>query len=105
MNQDLKDKIPQEKGIKITDAIKELKESLTQDLDQIKQKLDALKTIVNEVTTELYKNATPPPGEGEQSNQAQDNPNEQTTDEQKSDSEKNKESKGESDSEQESKNS
>jgi len=105
VNQDLKDKIPQEKGIKITDAIKELKESLTQDLDQIKQKLDALKTIVNEVTTELYKNATPPPGEGEQSNQAQDNPNEQTTDEQKSDSEKNKESKGESDSEQESKNS
>ena len=74
-------------------------------LDQIKQKLDALKTIVNEVTTELYKNATPPPGEGEQSNQAQDNPNEQTTDEQKSDPEKNKESKGESDSEQESKNS
>ena len=105
VNQDLKDKIPQEKGIKITDAIKELKESLTQDLDQIKQKLDALKTIVNEVTTELYKNATPPPGEGEQSSQAQDNPNEQTTDEQKSDSEKNKESKGESGSEEESKNS
>jgi len=105
VNQDLKDKIPQEKGIKITDAIKELKESLTQGSDQIKQKLDALKTIVNEVTTELYKNATPPPGEGEQSGQAQDNSNEQTTDEQKSDSEKNKESKGESDSEEESKNS
>ena len=61
VNQDLKDKISQEKGIKITDAIKELKESLTQGTDQIKLKLEALKTIVNEVTTELYKNATPPP--------------------------------------------
>ena len=63
VNQDLKDKIPQEKGIQITDAIKELKDSLSQDPEQIKQKLEALKTIVNEVTTELYKNASPPPGE------------------------------------------
>ena len=63
VNQDLKDKIPQEKGIQITDAIKELKDSLSQDPEQIKQKLEALKTIVNEITTELYKNASPPPGE------------------------------------------
>jgi len=68
VNQTLKDKIPQEKGIKITDAIKELKDSLSQDTEQIKPKLEALKAIVNEVTTELYKNASPPPGEksGEQ---------------------------------------
>ena len=60
VNQDLKDKISQEQGIKITDAIKELKEVLNQDSEQIKTKLDALKAIVNEITTELYKNATPP---------------------------------------------
>ena len=66
VNQDLKDKISQEQGIKATDAIKELKEVLSQDVDQIKTKLDALKTIVNEITTELYKNATPPPGADQQ---------------------------------------
>ena len=102
VNQDLKDKIPQEKGIKITDAIKELKESLTQGTEQIKLKLEALKAIVNEVTTELYKNATPPPGADQQSNQEQSSSGEQTTDEQKSDSENNEEQK--SDSEQKSDN-
>jgi len=63
INQDLKDKISQEKGIQITDAIKELKDVLSQDAEQIKPKLEALKALVNEVTTELYKNASPPPGE------------------------------------------
>jgi len=96
VNQDLKDKISQEKGIKITDAIKELKESLTQGTDQIKLKLEALKTIVNEVTTELYKNATPPPGADQQSNQEQSSSGEQTTDEQKSDSKNNEEQKSDS---------
>ena len=100
VNQDLKDKIPQDKGIKITDAIKELKESLTQESEQIKQKLDALKAIVNEITTELYKNATPPPGADQQSEQGQDNSNDQNTDEQKSDSESNEEQKTDSNSEQ-----
>jgi molecular chaperone DnaK len=60
INHDLKDKIPQEKGIKITDAIRELKEVLNKDAKQIKTKLDALKSLVNEVTTELYKNVSPP---------------------------------------------
>jgi len=60
VNHDLKDKIPQEKGIKITDAIRELKEVLNKDAKQIKTKLDALKSLVNEVTTELYKNVSPP---------------------------------------------
>ena len=100
VNQDLKDKIPQDKGIKITDAIKELKESLTQESEQIKQKLDALKAIVNEITTELYKNATPPPGAEQQSEQGQDNSTDQNTDEQKSDSENNEEQKTDSNSEQ-----
>ena len=66
VNHDLKDKISQEQGIKATDAIKELKEVLSQDADQIKTKLDALKTIVNEITAELYKNAAPPPGADQQ---------------------------------------
>ena len=91
VNQTLKDKIPQEKGIKITDAIKELKDSLSQDAEQIKPKLEALKAIVNEVTTELYKNASPPPGEksGEQqSGEQKSYANEEKSDsnEQKSDS-------------------
>ncbi|MCZ6583390.1 MAG: molecular chaperone DnaK [Thaumarchaeota archaeon] len=62
ISQDLKDKIPQEKGIKISDAVKELKDVLNKDANQIKEKFEALKSIVNEVTTELYKNVTPPPG-------------------------------------------
>ena len=105
MNQDLKDKIPQEKGIKITDAIKDLKESLTQSSDQIKSKLEALKTIVNEVTTELYKNATPPPGAEQQTDQDQENSGNQSTDDEKPDSETNHEEKAESDSEQKPENS
>jgi len=105
VNQDLKDKIPQDKGIKITDAIKELKESLPQGAEQIKPKLEALKTIVNEITTELYKNATPPPGAEQQSNEGQDNSSDQTTDEQKSNSENNEQENTESNSEQKPENS
>ena len=66
VNQDLKDKISQEQGIKITDAVKELKEVLDKDTDQLKLKLDALKSIVNEITTELYKNVSPPPSQEQQ---------------------------------------
>ena len=105
VNQDLKDKIPQEKGIKITDAIKDLKESLTQGIEQIKPKLEALKAIVNEITTELYKNATPPPGAGQQENQEQNSSSEQATDEQQSDSKNNEEQKAESNSDQKAENS
>ena len=39
---------------------------LSQDAEQIKTKLESLKTIVNDITTELYKNATPPPGADQQ---------------------------------------
>jgi molecular chaperone DnaK len=79
INQDLKDKIPQEKGIKIADAIRELKEVLNKDLDQIKPKLDALKSLVNEITTELYKNVSPPPGAGQQTGEEQQTGKEQQT--------------------------
>ncbi|MCY4492137.1 MAG: molecular chaperone DnaK, partial [Thaumarchaeota archaeon] len=62
VNHDLKDKISQEQGIKITDAVKGVKESLDKESEELEAKLTSLKTIVNEVTTELYKNAAPPPG-------------------------------------------
>ena len=80
VNHDLKDKIPQEKGIKITDAIRELKEVLNKDAEQIKTKLDALKSLVNEVTTELYKNVSPPHAD------QQTGEDKQTGEEQKSES-------------------
>jgi molecular chaperone DnaK len=69
ITQDLKDKITQEQGIKISDAVKELKEVLDKDADQIRPKLDALKSLVNEMTTELYKNVSPPPNAEEQTSQ------------------------------------
>ncbi len=75
LTQDLKDKLTQEQGIKISESVKELKEVLGKTSEEIKPKLDALKALVNEITTELYKNAAPPPnpeqqsGPSEQSNQ------------------------------------
>ena len=67
VNHDLKDKISQEQGIKITDAVKEVREVIDKDSSELKPKLEALQSIVNEITTELYKNASPPPGaEGQQ---------------------------------------
>jgi molecular chaperone DnaK len=67
VNHDLKDKISQEQVIKITDSVKEVKESLEKEPEELKSKLDALKTIVNEVTTELYKNVSATPeAEGQQ---------------------------------------
>ncbi len=61
INHELKDKISQEQGIKVSDAIKEVREALDKG-DEIGPKLESLKALVNEVTTELYKNMTPPPG-------------------------------------------
>ena len=69
VNHDLKDKISQEQGIKITDAIKEVKEVLDKEPDELKPKLEALQSLVNEVTTELYKNAAPPPDAGAEGQQ------------------------------------
>ncbi|HXG14399.1 MAG TPA: molecular chaperone DnaK [Candidatus Nitrosotenuis sp.] len=67
LTQDLKDKLTQEQGVKIAEAVKELKEVLDKGPDQIKPKLDALKTLVNQITTELYKNVSPPPTQEQQS--------------------------------------
>ena len=59
VTQDLKDKISQEQGIKVTDAVKEVKEVLDKEPEELKPKLEALQSLVNEITTELYKNASP----------------------------------------------
>ena len=97
VNHDLKDKISQEQGIKVTDAVKEVKEVLDKDTEELKPKLEALKTTVNEITTELYKNATPPPGAdqggAEQQGQATGEQQEQTSSEQKSESSSTEETK------------
>ncbi len=71
LTQDLKDKLTQEQGIKISDAIRELKDVLDKDPEQIRPKLDALKTIVNQISTELYKNVTQPPNPEEQQSQGE----------------------------------
>ncbi len=89
VTQDLKDKISQEQGIKITDAVKELKEVLHNDIDQLKPKLDALKAIVNEITTELYKNVTPPPSQEQHTGSDGQEHTEQTS-EQKTSEQENK---------------
>lgn len=59
INHDLKDKITQEQGIKITDASREVKEALDKEPDELRPKLEALKTMVTELTVEMYKNAAP----------------------------------------------
>jgi len=84
VNHDLKDKISQEQGIKVTDAVKEVKESLDKEIDILKPKLDTLKTLVNEITTELYKNSTQP--DSDQQNTGADGQQEQDHTQQNSES-------------------
>ncbi len=85
VNHDLKDKISQEQGIKITDAVKEVKESLDKEINELKPKLDTLKSLVNEITTELYKNATSQSG-SDQQNAGANNQQEQNNTQQNSES-------------------
>lgn len=85
VNHDLKDKISQEQGIKITDAVKEVKESLDKEINELKPKLDTLKSLVNEVTTELYKNAASQSG-SDQQNAGANNQQEQNNSQQNSES-------------------
>jgi molecular chaperone DnaK len=62
-----KDKISQDQAVKVSDAMRELKDVLDKGVEEIKPKLDSLTKIMNEISTELYKNATPPPGTSNQS--------------------------------------
>ena len=86
VNHDLKDKISQEQGIKVTDAIKEVKEVLDKDISDLKPKLEALKSTVNEITTELYRNATASSGSQTEGNQHEQSAEGQTTNESNSES-------------------
>ena len=61
----LKDKVSQEQGIKITDAMREVREAMDADSADLRAKLDALQKLVNEVTVEIYKNAAPGPEGGQ----------------------------------------
>ena len=66
INQDLKDKVPQEQGARIAESVRELRETLERDADNVGERLEALRALVNEVTTEVYKKAGAPPGGGPQ---------------------------------------
>lgn len=79
ISQDLKDKLTQDQGVKISNAMKDLKDVLDKDVVEIKSKLESLKNLVNEISTELYKNVTPPPGAGTQSGPGSSGPNEAGT--------------------------
>ena len=57
-----KDKISQDQGVQVSNAIKDLKDVLDKSVEEIKPKLDSLTKLINDISTELYKNATPPPG-------------------------------------------
>ncbi|HJW20169.1 MAG TPA: Hsp70 family protein, partial [Candidatus Nitrosotalea sp.] len=57
-----KEKISQDQGVQVSNAIKELKDVLDKSVEEIKPKLDSLTKLINDISTELYKNATPPPG-------------------------------------------
>ena len=89
VNHDLKDKISQEQGIKVTDAVKEVKESLDKEIDVLKPKLDTLKTLVNEITTELYKNSASQPGSDQNAGADGQQDNTQQNSESSSDENKN----------------
>jgi molecular chaperone DnaK len=56
--QDLKDKIKPEQIEKVNNAVKELRESVTSNnIEEIKKKIDGLKNIVGEISTEAYRAA------------------------------------------------
>jgi molecular chaperone DnaK len=56
--QDLKDKIKPEQIEKVNTAVKELKESVTSNnIEEIKKKIEGLKNIVGEISTEAYRAA------------------------------------------------
>jgi len=84
ISQDLKDKISQEQGIKVSDAIKEVREAMDKGVDQLKPKLDTLKSIVTEITTEIYRNAAPPPPNAGEQTSGEQATGEQATGEQTS---------------------
>ncbi len=60
VNQDFKDKLKPEQAEKINNAIKELRDAISSNNnDSIKTKTQELKTILAEITTDVYKNINP----------------------------------------------
>ena len=56
--QDLKDKIRPEQTEKVNSAVKELRESISSNnIEEIKKKIESLKNIVGEISTEAYRAA------------------------------------------------
>jgi molecular chaperone DnaK len=56
--QDLKDKIKPEQVDKVNNSVKELREALSSNnIEEIKKKTEALKNIVGEISTEVYRSA------------------------------------------------
>lgn len=67
VNDTLKDKITQEEGIKVSDAIREVREALKSgDSAALKPKVEALTALVAEVTAEVYRKAAAEQQEGQQ---------------------------------------
>ena len=79
ITQDMKDKISQEQGIEITDAIRETRDALDKDPEELKTKLDALRDLVNKASTEVYRKAAEEQASAEQ---ASEQPSEQASAEQ-----------------------
>lgn len=79
ITQDMKDKISQEQGIEITDAIRETRDALDKDPEELKTKLDALKALVNKASAEVYRKAAEEQASAEQ---ASEQPSEQASAEQ-----------------------
>ena len=56
--QDLKDKIKPEQVEKVNNAVKELREAVSSNnIEEIKKKIEGLKNIVGEISTEAYRAA------------------------------------------------
>ena len=56
--QDLKDKIKPEQVEKVNNSVKELKEALSSNnIEEIKKKMESLKNIIGEISTEAYRSA------------------------------------------------
>ena len=85
--QDLKDKIKPEQIEKVNNAVKELRESVTSNnIEEIKKKIEGLKNIVGEISTEAYRAAgaaasqqTTSSQNSENANQSSDTANQSNT--------------------------
>jgi molecular chaperone DnaK len=77
--QDLKDKIKPEQVEKVNQGVKELKETmLSNNIEEIKKKIESLKNILGEISTEAYKSAGAAASQQATSSQNSENANQPT---------------------------